>query len=59
MTDPTEADAGTNGHPEARDDLPREPAAHLPNNRTDPRPEWARRIGEARRPPAPTGGEIF
>ena len=46
MADPT--DAVTNGHQEARDDLLRELVAHLRDNRTDLRQEWARRIGEAR-----------
>ena len=59
MTDPTEADAVTNGHQEARDDLLRELVAHLRNNRTDLRQEWARRIGEARLLTALTEEEIF
>ena len=59
MADPTEADAVTNGHQEARDDLLRELVAHLRNNRTDLRQEWARRIGEARLLTALTEEEIF
>jgi rsbT co-antagonist protein RsbR len=59
MTDPTETDAVTNGHQEARDDLLRELVAHLRNNRTDLRQEWARRIGEARLLTALTEEEIF
>ena len=57
MADPT--DAVTNGHQEARDDLLRELVAHLRNNRTDLRQEWARRIGEARLLTALTEEEIF
>jgi len=57
MTDPT--DAVTNGHQDARDDLLRELVAHLRNNRTDLRQEWARRIGEARLLTALTEEEIF
>ena len=52
-------DAVTNGHQEARDDLLRELVAHLRNNRTDLRQEWARRIGEARLLTALTEEEIF
>jgi rsbT co-antagonist protein RsbR len=59
MADPTEADTVTNGHQEARDDLLRELVAHLRNNRTDLRQEWARRIGEARLLTALTEEEIF
>ena len=59
MADPTEADAVTNGHQEARDDLLRELVAHLRDNRTDLRQEWARRIGEARFLSALTEEEIF
>ena len=59
MADPTEADAVTNGHQEARDDLLRELVAHLRDNRTDLRQEWARRIGEARLLTALTEEEIF
>ena len=44
MADPTEADAVTNGHQEARDDLLRELVAHLRANRTDLRQEWARTL---------------
>ena len=57
MADPT--DAVTNGHQDARDDLLRELVAHLRNNRTDLRQEWARRIGEARLLTALTEEEIF
>ncbi len=57
MVDPT--DAVTNGHQDARDDLLRELVAHLRNNRTDLRQEWARRIGEARLLTALTEEEIF
>jgi rsbT co-antagonist protein RsbR len=57
MADPT--DAVTNGHQEARDDLLRELVAHLRNNRTDLRQEWARRIGEAKLLTALTEDEIF
>ena len=49
----------TNGHQDARDDLLRELVAHLRNNRTDLRQEWARRIGEARLLTALTEEEIF
>jgi rsbT co-antagonist protein RsbR len=59
MADPTDADAVTNGHQEARDDLLRELVAHLRANRTDLRQEWARRIGEARFLSALTEEEIF
>ena len=59
MADPTDADAVTNGHQDARDDLLRELVAHLRNNRTDLRQEWARRIGEARLLTALTEEEIF
>ena len=59
MADPTDAAAVTNGHQEARDDLLRELVAHLRNNRTDLRQEWARRIGEARLLTALTEEEIF
>jgi rsbT co-antagonist protein RsbR len=57
MTDQT--DAVTNGHQEASDELLRELVAHLRNNRTDLRQEWARRIGEARLLTALTEEEIF
>ena len=57
MADPT--DAVTNGHQDARDDHLRELVAHLRNNRTDLRQEWARRIGEARLLTALTEEEIF
>ena len=58
MADPTDR-AVTNGHQDARDDLLRELVAHLRNNRTDLRQEWARRIGEARLLTALTEEEIF
>ena len=51
--------ARSNGQQEARDDLLRELVAHLRNNRTDLRQEWARRIGEARLLTALTEEEIF
>ena len=57
MADPT--DAVANGHQEASDELLRELVAHLRNNRTDLRQEWARRIGEARFLTALTEEEIF
>jgi rsbT co-antagonist protein RsbR len=57
MVDPT--DEVTNGHQEASDELLRELVAHLRNNRTDLRQEWARRIGEARLLTALTEEEIF
>ena len=59
MADPTDPSLVTNGHQEARDDLLRELVAHLRNNRTDLRQEWARRIGEARLLTALTEEEIF
>src|SRR5690349_24754345 len=58
MADPTDPSV-TNGQIEARDDLLRELVAHLRNNRTDLRQEWARRIGEARLLTALTEEEIF
>ena len=57
MADPT--DPALNGEQDARDDLLRELVAHLRNNRTDLRQEWARRIGEARLLTALTEEEIF
>jgi rsbT co-antagonist protein RsbR len=57
MADMTET--ATNGHQDARDDLLRELVAHLRNNRTDLRQEWARRIGEAKLLTALTEEEIF
>src|SRR3954463_7599965 len=59
MADPADPSALTNGHQDARDDLLRELVAHLRNNRTDLRQEWARRIGEARLLTALTEEEIF
>jgi rsbT co-antagonist protein RsbR len=59
MADPTDPSLVTNGHQDARDDLLRELVAHLRNNRTDLRQEWARRIGEARFLTALTEEEIF
>src|SRR3954464_9882444 len=60
MADPTDPTSlVTNGHQQARDDLLRELVAHLRNNRTDLRQEWARRIGEARLLTALTEEEIF
>jgi rsbT co-antagonist protein RsbR len=44
---------------EARDDLLRELVAHLRDNRTELRQEWARRIGEAQLLTALTEEEIF
>ncbi|MBE2320300.1 STAS domain-containing protein [Solirubrobacter sp. CPCC 204708] len=54
MADPT-ADPS----PDARDDLLRELVAHLRNNRTELRQDWARRIGEAQLLTALTEEEIF
>ena len=51
--------SAADGHQDARDDLLRELVAHLRNNRTDLRQEWARRIGEARLLTALTEEEIF
>jgi rsbT co-antagonist protein RsbR len=59
MADQTDASAPTFGQQDARDDLLRELVAHLRNNRTDLRQEWARRIGEARLLTALTQEEIF
>src|SRR3982750_4919077 len=58
MADPTDASA-VNGQQDARDDLLRELVAHLRNNRTQLRQEWARRIGEARLLTALTQEKIF
>src|SRR5205085_949901 len=49
----------TNGHQDTSADLLRELVAHLRNNRTQLRQEWARRIGEARLLTALTQEEIF
>ncbi len=60
MADPTDAsETVTNGHQDASADLLRELVAHLRNNRTVLRQEWARRIGEARLLTALTQEEIF
>src|ERR671931_2158956 len=57
MADPTETAA--DGHRESNADLLTELVAHLRNNRTQLRQEWARRIGEARLLTALTQEEIF
>ena len=57
MADPT--DATTDGQRESNADLLTELVAHLRNNRTQLRQEWARRIGEARLLTALTQEEIF
>ena len=57
MADPT--DTATDGHRESNADLLTELVAHLRNNRTQLRQEWARRIGEARLLTALTQEEIF
>jgi rsbT co-antagonist protein RsbR len=57
MADPTETAA--DGHVESNADLLTELVAHLRNNRTQLRQEWARRIGEARLLTALTQEEIF
>src|ERR1044071_5731331 len=57
MADPT--DTAADGHRESNADLLTELVAHLRNNRTDLRQEWARRIGEARLLTALTEEEIF
>src|SRR6186713_943667 len=57
MADPT--DAVADGHRESNADLLTELVAHLRNNRTELRQEWARRIGEARLLTALTQEEIF
>ena len=59
MADPTDAALTPNGHQDASADLLRELVAHLRNNRTQLRQEWARRIGEARLLTALTQDEIF
>src|SRR6195256_6188587 len=60
MADPTDAaPTAANGHQDASADLLRELVAHLRNNRTQLRQEWARRIGEARLLTALTQDEIF
>jgi rsbT co-antagonist protein RsbR len=55
--DPTDTTA--DGHRESNADLLTELVAHLRNNRTQLRQEWARRIGEARLLTALTQEEIF
>jgi rsbT co-antagonist protein RsbR len=57
MADPT--DTATDGHTESNADLLTELVAHLRNNRTQLRQEWARRISEARLLTALTQEEIF
>src|ERR1044072_2075095 len=57
MADPT--DTATDGHAASNADLLSELVAHLRNNRTDLRQEWARRIGEAKLLTALTEEEIF
>src|SRR6185437_1281463 len=60
MADPSDAaDTAANGHQDASADLLRELVAHLRNNRTQLRQEWARRIGEAQLLTALTPEEIF
>src|SRR6201990_21248 len=60
MADPSDAaDTASNGHQDASADLLRELVAHLRNNRTQLRQEWARRIGEAKLLTAMTSEEIF
>ena len=56
MAEPTDV---TDGHRESSADLLTELVAHLRNNRTQLRQEWARRIGEARLLTALTQEEIF
>ena len=57
MAEPT--DATSDGQKDSRADLLTELVAHLRNNRTQLRQEWARRIGEARLLTALTQEEIF
>ena len=60
MADPTDAPSRSRTATRTRsDDLLRELVAHLRNNRTELRQEWARRIGEARLLTALTQEEIF
>src|SRR3982751_4979846 len=60
MADSTNLSAGgAGGQPGASADLLRELVAHLRNNRTQLRQEWARRISEARLLTALTQEEIF
>ena len=58
MADPTDT-AATERQRESNADLLTELVAHLRNNRTQLRQEWARRIGEARLLTALTQEEIF
>ena len=58
MADPTDPTAAGDQQ-DARDDLLRELVAHLRNNRTELRQDWARRIGEAQLLTALTEEEIF
>jgi rsbT co-antagonist protein RsbR len=58
MADPTDPQAAGDQQ-DARDDLLRELVAHLRNNRTELRQDWARRIGEAQLLTALTEEEIF
>ena len=58
MADPTDPPT-TDGQRESNADLLTELVAHLRNNRTQLRQEWARRIGEARLLTALTQEEIF
>ena len=58
MADPTDP-ATSDGQRESNADLLTELVAHLRNNRTQLRQEWARRIGEARLLTALTQEEIF
>jgi rsbT co-antagonist protein RsbR len=60
MADQTDAaTTATDGRHDTSADLLRELVAHLRNNRTQLRQEWARRIGEARLLTALTQEEIF
>src|SRR3982750_197267 len=59
MADLTGMESTGNAHPATSADLLRELVAHLRNNRTVLRQEWARRIGEARLLTALTQEEIF
>jgi rsbT co-antagonist protein RsbR len=59
MAEPTEQATTADGQPESNAALLTELVAHLRNNRTQLRQEWARRIGEARLLIALTQEEIF
>jgi rsbT co-antagonist protein RsbR len=59
MAEPTEQVTTTDGQQESNAALLTELVAHLRNNRTQLRQEWARRIGEARLLIALTQEEIF